>query len=82
MTVKTEIDKKCKYFIWGHINEKIDTQIITSDELDRFAKEQKLSFMTVQKIKKLNESWGGLQITDKGFTVEKKSFDWQPLPNN
>ena len=38
--------------------------------------------MTVQRIKKLNESWGGLQITDKGFTVEKKSFDWQPLPNN
>jgi hypothetical protein len=38
--------------------------------------------MTVQKIKKLNESWGGLQINDKGFTIEKKSFDWRPLPNN
>jgi hypothetical protein len=80
--MKIEENKKCKYFIWGHINEEIDTQIITSDELDRFAKEQKLSFMTVQRIKKLNESWGGLQITDKGFTIEKKSFDWQPLPNN
>jgi len=74
--------QKCKYFIWGHINQQIDSQIITSDELDRFAKEQKLSFMTIQRIKKLNESWGGLEITDKGFTIEKKSFDWQPLPNN
>jgi len=74
--------QKCKYFIWGHINQKIDSQIITSDEFDKFAKEQKLSFMTIQRIKKLNESWGGVQITDKGFTIEKKSFDWQPLPNN
>jgi hypothetical protein len=55
-------NEKCKYFIWGHINEEIDSKIITSDELDTFAKEQKLSFMTVQKIKKLNESWGGYKI--------------------
>ena len=80
--MKLEENKKCKYFIWGHINQEIGQKIITSDELNIFAKEQNLSFMTVQRIKKLNESWGGLQITDKGFTVEKKSFDWQPLPNN